>query len=752
MGMRRLMLFALPFGAGTLFCLYLLPETWWAWAAAGALLAALLSGRTWKAARIMAAGFAVGIVWLSVYHALFLAPAERMAGQEAAATLELADYPEESGYGARCAVRLPGLRGRGMLYGDASLLELEPGNLVTGEVRFYSAAAFGGEESFSYPSRGIFFRLYAKGEMEAGPGRAGSGRYLPQRLARALRQSVQSLYREPARGFLLALLTGERDGLDEQSSNDLTEAGLMHVTAVSGLHCGFLISLLGALVFRRQRLTALAAYPVLLLYMAMAGCTPSVVRACVMVGLSLLAPLLGREGDTPTSLSAALLLLLLVNPFAAASVSLQLSFAAVAGLLLLGRKLYAALDARRPNKLGRLWNAGWRFLMGTASASLGVMALTAPLGAAYFGTLSLVSPIANLLTLWMLPALFALALVGTIACALLPILSPLAWITEQMARYVLWVAGLLAKLPGHSVHFSGPMAVMWLLLVYTMLGICALSRDRRRKYVFAAVLSALCLGAVRALPARVVAGERLVAAVVDVGQGAAALLHSGGRTALVDCGSLNSASAAGAAVANVMEACGWRKLDYVALTHYHEDHAGGLAALLARVEVDELLLPQLLDSTGQAGLQKEVLRLAERYHIQVRYVEAPIRPALGQAELAVFPPVAEGDANEEGLTVLCTAGEFDLLITGDMNAAAERSLTGAYALPDIEVLLAGHHGSKYSTCEELLSAVTPEVGVISVGDNRFGHPTQEAMGRMAAAGMDLYRTDWQGTVLIRVHE
>ena len=135
----------------------------------------------------------------------------------------------------------------------------------------------------------------------------------------------------------------------------------------------------------------------------------------------------------------------------------------------------------------------------------------------------------------------------------------------------------------------------------------------------------------------------------------------------------------------------------------------------------------------------------------MRYVDGPVRPALGQAELTVFPPVAEGNVNEEGLTVLCTAGDFDLLITGDMNAAAERSLVEAYPLPDIEVLLAGHHGSKYSTSEELLSAVTPEVGVISVGENRFGHPTQEAMGRMAAAGMDLYRTDWQGTVIIRIH-
>jgi len=752
--MRKLMLFSLPFGAGTLLCLYLLPETWRAWTAAAALLVCLTAPsstrRGRKAVRIGAAGLAAGILWLTGYTAVFLRPAEELAGRETVATFELAGCPEESGYGVRCAVRLSGMRGRGMLYGDAGLLGLEPGNLVTVEVKFYSAFSLGGEESFSHLSRGIFFRAYGKGELQAAQGRAGSVRYLPQRLAQLLRRSVRTVYDAPARGFLLALLTGERDGLDEQSRSDLAEAGLMHVTAVSGLHCGFLIALLGALVYRRQRLTALAAYPVLLLYMVMAGCTPSVVRACVMVGLSLLAPLLGREGDTPTSLSAALLLILLVNPFAAASVSLQLSFAAVAGLLLPAPRLYAALDACRPN-LGRRGRRVWRFLLGTVSASLGVMLLTAPLSAAYFGALSLVSPLANLMVLWMLPVLFAFALVGTVLCALFPALSPLAYVTELMARYVLWTAGALAKLPGHSVRFSGPAAGMWLLLAYTMLGICALSRDRRRKYVFAAVLAAVCLAAMRALPVLAVKKERLVVVAVDVGQGAAVLLHAGDCTALVDCGSLNGADAAGSAVSDVVETCGWGKLDQVALTHYHEDHAGGLAALLARVEVDELLLPQLLDNEDQAALQREVLDLADRYGIRVSYVETPVRSALGEAVLTVLPPVAEGDVNEEGLTVLCTAGDFDVLITGDMNAAAERSLVETYALPDIEVLMVGHHGSKYSTSEELLSAASPEVGVISVGENSFGHPTQEAMDRMAAAGMTLYRTDWQGTVTICVH-
>ena len=103
--------------------------------------------------------------------------------------------------------------------------------------------------------------------------------------------------------------------------------------------------------------------------------------------------------------------------------------------------------------------------------------------------------------------------------------------------------------------------------------------------------------------------------------------------------------------------------------------------------------------------------------------------------------------------MLCTAGAFDLLITGDMAASTERELIAAYGLPDIEVLFAGHHGSKFSTSEELLEAVTPEAGVISVGTrNTFGHPSREAMERMAFAGMTLYRTDEQGDIIIQVHE
>jgi competence protein ComEC len=116
----------------------------------------------------------------------------------------------------------------------------------------------------------------------------------------------------------------------------------------------------------------------------------------------------------------------------------------------------------------------------------------------------------------------------------------------------------------------------------------------------------------------------------------------------------------------------------------------------------------------------------------------------------LYPPLGEGDLNEQGLTVLCSTGDYDALITGDMAGSTEKKLLERYPLPDIELLVVGHHGSKYSSTKEFLDAVRPETAVISVGDNSYGHPTDQALLRLVAAGCEIYRTDLQGNVLVTV--
>ena len=147
-------------------------------------------------------------------------------------------------------------------------------------------------------------------------------------------------------------------------------------------------------------------------------------------------------------------------------------------------------------------------------------------------------------------------------------------------------------------------------------------------------------------------------------------------------------------------------------------------------------------------MRREIEAAAQAHGVELVYLTQDAHVTLGGASLRVYAPLGDGGANEEGLSVLCTAGAFDALITGDMNAAVERRLIKYGALPDLELLVAGHHGSKYATSEELLLATTPERAVLSVGYNTYGHPADETLERLAAAGCEIYRTDWMRTVRI----
>ena len=235
---------------------------------------------------------------------------------------------------------------------------------------------------------------------------------------------------------------------------------------------------------------------------------------------------------------------------------------------------------------------------------------------------------------------------------------------------------------------------------------------------------------------------------LDVGQGESVALYTREKAVLVDCGSSNSYISAGARAADQLESIGIHRLSAVAVTHYHADHTNGLEELLARMPVERLLLPEIQD---EYGVRDRLLALARELDIPVTMVTDTYQFPMGQAMLTVYPPVGAGDLNEQGLTFLCSAGDFDALITGDMAGNTEKKLVERFDLPDIEVLVVGHHGSRYSSTDAFLQQVRPETAIISVGDNSYGHPTQEAMDRLSRNGAAVYRTDRQGNVLVTVN-
>lgn len=748
--MRVLAVFCAAFASGIFLAQYLLPEAWLLALAAALGLSAFVMllcgcaerrGRRAKAIFLCALGLSLAFGYNALYARLVKAPNDALIGTEDIAEAELLGYAEATNRGAKVTVRIlgRGLPGKAIYYGDDTLLALEPGARVRAAVLFNSATDPTGKGLHlrNFTAKGVYLLLYQRGDPVYDDANAGALKYLPQRIAKKLGETIENSYGEREGAFLRALLLGDKKHLDEEDASNLAEVGLSHIMAVSGLHCCFLAALISALLGGRRRLCCAVTIPFVFLYAFVTGVTPSILRACIMITMGMLAPLAGRQNDPPTSISFALLLILLKNPFAIASISLQLSFSAVAGIIWLTPKLTRPVRGK-----GRLVRAA----MLSFSTTLGAMVFSTPLACHYFGSLSIVSLLSNLLCLWLVSIVFALGLAAVLIAAAVPALGPVcAFLPSLGIRCVLLTAALLKELPFHAVYFNTVFSTAWLVYVYAVFAACALARHGKYRFQLALGLTFASLLAAAKVSALQFEQNGLNVVALDVGQGESVLLISKGHAAVVDCGSGNSYIDAGSIAADYLRSAGCGTLDAVVLTHYHDDHANGLASLLARMDAETIYLA---DIDAGEGDRSSVEELAVRYGVEVHYITDVTSVPHGEAELTIYPPVGENSANELGLSVLCSLGNFDTLITGDMDARTETKLVSAYTLPDIEVLVVGHHGSKYSTGTALLKAVTPEIGVVSVGDNSYGHPTDEALMRLTDENIRVYRTDMQGNILI----
>ena len=763
--MRKLAILAFSFSGAVFAAARLLPENWLpaGAVAAGFLFLALLVfrrglGDSGLALRLVCAGCALGLAWTAAYIQIFFQPARELDGQTVLLCAEAADWPQEGDYGWSVLVKLKTDRGISLstvLYLDEQGSQVKPGDrLSTVAHCTLGDRTLTGEEITYYTAKGIFLRAHAYGRLDIQRPERVPIRYWSALLSKELKAGISAAFPKDTAPLIQALVTGNRDGLTDQFTTSLQRTGLSHTVAVSGMHLAFLSGLLTLLLGRGKRSTAVANLVWAVLFCGIAGNTPSVLRAAVMISMLQLAPLFRRERDGATALGLALMGLLAWNPFSAAHLGLQLSFGAVAGILLVsdriqnGMRRLLRLEGPRKSPVTRLLLVVPDFLVSTLSATLGASLLTVPLVAVYFGYLSLIAPLANLLTLWAVAVLFVAGLwLGVFGVILPGAAAVMAIPFTALARYLDWVVdGLsslsLAALPMDSFYYRA-----WVVFLYLMLGAALLIRGKKR------ILVPLCAGAATlafcllcsALAFR--AGE-LTAAVLDVGQGQSVLLRTGDYLTLVDCGGEGQRDP-GDVAADYIQAQGMARLDLLVVSHYHTDHANGIPQLLRRIPVGTIALPDVEEGDP---LREEIIALAQERGIELYFIRRDTNFDLGEGRsIEIFPPVGQGgQTNELGLTVLASSGGFAALITGDMSGESEKELLAHADLPDIDLLVAGHHGSRDSTTGELLERVRPELAVISAGKgNSYGHPAPETLERLDGVGALIYRTDLQGTVVVR---
>jgi competence protein ComEC len=588
--------------------------------------------------------------------------------------------------------------------------------------------------------------------------------HVRSRLAlRHLGDDIQAALREQVGGgnaaILSAMLLGRTEGLTPLQRERFRRAGLMHLFAVSGLHTGVIaVSLLAAAsaLGLGVRLRVVVVLGGLLFFVALSGFRPSAMRAALVFSVFLVQPLLRREIDPLGALSSVALVLLAASPRLLWMVDFQMTFLCA---LALTAALPGAtcIEENLGPRLGWTWWGGTIIgALQTIFVSTAVQLALAPILVGRFGEFSLVAPLANVLALPVAGLMIPCAAAGLV---LLPVIgfagSALLAASDVMAWLISLAATACAGLPSAALTVALPWPPWAVGGWYALLlaGRWVLLRPRFTPFDGAASATVCMVGALAVavwVPVLAPRGPLLRATFLDVGQGDAILLEiRDGERVLVDAGADRSG-----AIVRELHALGIRSIDTLVLTHADADHIGGADHVLEHFDVGRVLTNGLGAGTGEwASLAREAL-----------YREVPVtsleRGAIvdlgGGVRAEVLHPAGRfvhesADRNEASIVLRVVARDFRLLLTGDAEHDAEADMLAAFG-PDAlmaDVLKAGHHGSKSSTTMPFLVAVAPEAAVLSCGrGNRYGHPSPDVMARLAEMGVETWRTDLQGNVVI----
>lgn len=679
-------------------------------------------------------GAAFGIFWFSLYHSYYLNPLLPVDGSVEHMQITVSDYVYDTAYSKAVdgTVTIGDRTYHPVVYLKDDM-ELLPGDILEGEFYIRVTTPEAKTESAYLQGNGLFLTLSQRGEAEVYTGSRDSIRYYPTRLAHHIQSAIDSFFPSDTAAFVKALLLGDTQSLTYQEDTALKISGIRHIGAVSGLHVSIVFGVLLFFFGRNRLVLAAVSAPFLFFFAAMTGFTPSVSRACVMTYIMVLGGAIFEEYDSLTGLAFACFVLLLRNPFSVKSVSFQLSVSSVAGILIFAFPINEWILSHIPQA-----GKAVRWIAATLSVSFSAVLMTTPISAYYFGTVSLVAFLTNLLTLWAVSIVFCICAMIALFGAFLPNLAGMAaWTISWLIRYVQLTAGFLASLPFAAVYTQSRYICMWLVLSYLLLA-CFFFFGRKHlwRYISLSAVALICAIALSIVIPRM-DGFRMT--VMDVGEGQCILMQSNGKYLLIDCGG-NTDNGAADTASQTLLSQGVSKLDAIALTHFDRDHAGALSYLLSRVNSDCIYVPDLEDSgLIDSEASEKIVRIAES-----------IRIPFGDGILTLTKPGNLKSANENCLCILFESEKCDILITGDRSRSGEKRLISSMLLPDVDVLIGGHHGSKYATSQELLDAVQPEIVIFSVGSNNvYGHPAQEVLDRVEQNHSRIFRTDRDGTIVVR---
>lgn len=575
-----------------------------------------------------------------------------------------------------------------------------------------------------------------------------------------------------------AMVLGQKKGMDSEVKALYQGAGISHLLAISGLH----LSLIGAGLFgllKKVRLpVALSAGIstwILIVYAQLTGMGISTRRALVMFLLFLAAGLLKRTPDLPTSLAVAALLLLVPRPQRILDAGFQLSFSAVLGIAVMIPVLQDGWEDAAPSLRVTDGVAGWniartaivrtcRLLRKNILAGLGITMTMLPFLLIHFYEWSPWSVLLNLAVIplmgILLPCLMGLQLVARLTafthCLELPqhllctAIEAIFSCYEQLCRFT-------TALPGSILHTGYP---TWQTLTAYTIGLIALAVSGKKLRPHLRLAAAVCLMGIFLIR---LPGE-LNVTMLDVGQGECVGIETREHHVyLVDAGSTSKKKTGQYQIIPWLKYIGTRSVEGIFITHWDEDHISAVGELLewsksSRVKIRRIFLP---DVALKDEVLETLLQQIEEANVSVEYLSAGERMTDGALQISCLHPYAKKvpeDRNDASLVLRLSQGDFQMLLTGDLEKSGEDWLM-EQARPATQnplrctILDAGHHGASNATGEALLDLAQPGVVLISCGkNNRYGHPAPETLQRLEERGIRWYSTAEVGAIQVQVEK
>ena len=539
--------------------------------------------------------------------------------------------------------------------------------------------------------------------------------------------------------ILNAVLVGDKTSLEKEIKDSFRISNLSHMLAISGAHFGFIIIFCTFLVKRLKfkRLGQIITIFLIVFFMTLTGMTPSVVRAGIMAIISIFSSILKRKTDIYTSLAIALFIQIINNPYVIFDVGLQLSFGGVLGIALFTKPIEEKLNRIKELKINS-----------ALAVTLGANIIIMPIMMYQFSTISLTFVISNLLAGSLLGAIMILGFVSVILN-----IKPLYFVLNLLVSVFSKIASICSKLPLSLIYIKTPSLIQVFLIYFIIFLFYLILIERlnlfRIKQIIISFLIIIFILNYR------IPNNNLIIHFIDVGQGDSCLMLHKGYVIMIDGGgSTDSKYDIGEnTLLPYLLARKINKIDYLIVSHFDSDHAQGFIFVLKHLKVKNAILP--IQATN-SNLYQNFISICQAKKINVIYLKRGDFFNIGDLKFETLHPsnkfISENAMNNNSLVLRLDFFNTSILFTGDIEAIAEQELVlKCKSKLDVDILKVGHHGSKTSTTEGFLKAVSPKIALIGVGlDNKFGHPGEEVIKRLEERKVSIFRTDKECEINIMI--